>query len=89
MSKKKKADVSVVLAILVAIVISGVLWACTPTQRAIVHTVVDLIDTVCGDNDDIDTCLGKAQAQRAALRASAAASASAGAAPDAGAPSTP
>lgn len=83
MSKKKKADLTVLCAILVAAFASGVLYACTPTQRAIVHTVVDLVDAVCGDSDDVDACLGKMQTRRASMRAAAAGSASVGAA-DAG-----
>lgn len=49
--------------------------ACTPAQRNIVRSVVDLVDEVCGDSDSIDTCLGKATAARA--RAAAAADAGA------------
>jgi len=45
------------------------LVACTKEQRAIVRTVVDIVDQVCGDKDSVDECLGKAQAARAAARA--------------------
>lgn len=43
--------------------------SCTRQQRAIVRTVVDLVDQVCGDRDTLDECLGKAQAARAAAQA--------------------
>lgn len=45
------------------------LISCTKEQRAIVRTVVDIVDQVCGDKDSVDECLGKAQAARAAARA--------------------
>jgi len=51
--------------------------SCTPTQRAVVRSVVDLVDEVCGDNDSLDDCLTKAQAKRSAMRAGAAADAGA------------
>jgi hypothetical protein len=41
---------------------------CTPAQRSVVRSVVDIIEEVCGDKDTVDQCLGKAQAHRAALR---------------------
>lgn len=42
--------------------------ACTPAERAVVRSVVDLVDEVCGDKDTVDECLGKAQAKRASMR---------------------
>ena len=50
-------------------ILLGVLVSCTKEQRAIVRTVVDIVDQVCGDKDSVDECLGKAQAARAAARA--------------------
>jgi hypothetical protein len=49
------------------------LLACTPEQRAVVKTIVDLVELVCDANDDQDTCLGKMQAHRAAARAASSA----------------
>lgn len=42
---------------------------CTPTQRAIVRSVTEVIDEVCGDKDSIEECLSKAQMKQAAKRA--------------------
>lgn len=47
------------------------LFACTPQQRSIVRSVVDLVDEVCGDADTVDSCLGKATAARAKAAAAA------------------
>jgi hypothetical protein len=59
-----------------AVLFAGISWStvasCTKQQRAIVRTVVDIVDQVCGDQDNVDECLGKAQAARAAARAAAA-----------------
>lgn len=49
-----------------------VCMSCTAPQRRVVRTVLDLADTVCGDNDTVDDCLAKCQAEqirRDALRA--------------------
>jgi len=51
--------------------------SCTPTQRTVVRSVVDLVDEVCGDHDSVDDCLSKAQAKRSAMRAGASADAGA------------
>jgi hypothetical protein len=52
------------------LIVGGIaLVSCTKEQRAIVRTVVDIVDQVCGDKDSVDECLGKAQAARAAARA--------------------
>lgn len=59
------------LAYAILIVWMVALVSCTKEQRSIVHTVVDIIDQVCGDKDTVDECLGKAQAARAAARAKA------------------
>lgn len=47
------------------------LFACTPQQRTVVRSVVDILDQVCGDGDTIDSCLGKATAARAKAAAAA------------------
>jgi hypothetical protein len=63
------------LAYAILVVWMVALVSCTKEQRSIVHTVVDIIDQVCGDKDTVDECLGKAQAARAAARAGASADA--------------
>jgi hypothetical protein len=82
-----KKKIEIVPLIMTALVLVGVFaitaplalstGACTPTQRAVVRSVVDLVDEVCGDQDSLDDCLTKAQAKRSAMRAGAAADAGA------------
>ena len=56
-----------ILAGLLAIVYGVVLASCTQRDRAIVKDVVHLIDDVCSDLEDVDTCLAKMQAHRASM----------------------
>ena len=68
-----------IIALYVAVFYCPALVGCTKAQRAVVRSVVDLVDEVCGDNDSVDDCLGKAQAKRASMRHVPAAAADAGA----------
>lgn len=40
---------------------------CTPAQRDLAHTVVDVADAVCGKSDPLDVCLRKMQARAAEM----------------------
>ncbi len=54
------------LCIVFCSIYGGVFLACTPAQRAIVRTIIDVANVVCGDGDDVDACLLKMQGARAA-----------------------
>ena len=62
------------LLLFIPMLVSG----CTPAQRSVIRSVVDVIEEVCGDGDSVDVCLGKAQAHRAALARDAGAADAAG-----------
>lgn len=67
MNKDWIARVALALA-LAQITIGLAFVSCTPQQRAIVRTVVDVVEQVCGDGDSVDDCIGKMQAHRDGLK---------------------
>lgn len=58
----------------VGIFLSGLCWgiACTPRERAIVRTVVDVANVVCADGDPLDVCAEKINRSPEVARARAA-----------------
>lgn len=42
--------------------------SCTMPERAIIKSVIDIIDTVCGEKDTVDECLSKVNKLRAEQR---------------------